>query len=219
MNLELLNNLYNEEKSKKLIKNFSNKINNETVSVLDEILNKYNETNELRDKLLSERFKILTDYASQNIDKGEFYYIYQKASDDNQTYLMAVFGKEQTCEIFKINKEIMPANSNIDSILRKKEEKFYLDEEATEYIKSKMREKFQIIINGKENKNKIEGHIYEFVESSGNSAWLIDTNSPLDKSNNAYDVFEDTEFPLELLKSTKEGDLFKYINGKYERIK
>ena len=55
---------------------------------------------------------------------------------------------------------------------------------------------------------RIEGHIYEYVEGSKDSIWLIDNNL------NNGDVFE--EMQQEVFKDAQEGDLFEYIDGKYK---
>lgn len=55
---------------------------------------------------------------------------------------------------------------------------------------------------------RIDGHIYEYVEGSKNSVWLIDNNL------NNGEVFE--EIQQEVFKDAQEGDLFEYINGEYK---
>ena len=63
---------------------------------------------------------------------------------------------------------------------------------------------------------RIEGHLYEFVESSGNRVWLIDKNTTENNTNTAFDVFEELKFPKNLLNSAKQGDVFEYVNGEYK---
>ena len=90
-------------------------------------------------------------------------------------------------------------------------DKFELDEETTNIVKIKQEEKFNEILE-EQNKimesRRIDGHIYEYVEGSKNSVWLIDNNL------NNGDVFE--EIQQEVFKDAQEGDLFEYINGEYK---
>ena len=61
---------------------------------------------------------------------------------------------------------------------------------------------------------RIEGHIYEMSEKSDDRAWLYDITNG---NNNVQEEVEEIEFPKELLKDGKEGDLFIYPNGEYQR--
>ena len=67
--------------------------------------------------------------------------------------------------------------------------------EQTEYLKSK----------------RMEGHIYEMSEYIGDRAWLFDITS------GSNEGVEEIDFDIDLLKTSKEGDLFIYKNGKYQK--
>ena len=86
-----------------------------------------------------------------------------------------------------------------------------MNREVLNDYKNKMEEMFNKILE-EQNKmmesRRIEGHIYEYVEGSKNSVWLIDNNL------NNGEVFE--EIQQEVFKDAQEGDLFEYINGEYK---
>ena len=85
------------------------------------------------------------------------------------------------------------------------------DGETVEEAKKRLKEKEK---KREEEQNKImesrriEGHIYEYVEGSKDSVWLIDNNL------NNGDVFEERQ--QEVFKDAQEGDIFEYIDGKYK---
>lgn len=99
-------------------------------------------------------------------------------------------------------------------MLRKSGDSYVLDEEATEEIseeiekmKDKLLEEQTEFLESK----RIEDHIYEMSENNGDRAWLFDIT---DGSNEAI---EEIDFPQELLNDSREGDLFVYKNGEYQK--
>ena len=158
---------------------------------------------EYKDKMLIERNNILKE-----LDNIEMYYIYDKKGSD---YLATICEKGKSHDVIRIPEKDVRSNVKIDSVLRKINDKFELDEETTRLVKNKMEEMFNKILE-EQNKimesRRIDGHIYEYVEGSKNSVWLIDNNL----SNG--DVFE--EIQQEVFKDAQEGDLFEYINGEYK---
>ena len=91
-------------------------------------------------------------------------------------------------------------NKKFKEATKEVEEKTYnmkaeLLKEQTEYLKSK----------------RMEGHIYEMSENNGDRAWLFDITS------GSNEGVEEIDFDIDLLKTSKEGDLFIYKNGKYQK--
>ena len=158
---------------------------------------------EYKDKMLINRNMIL-----QELDNNEMYYIYDKKGSD---YLATICEKGKSHEIIRIPEKDVKSNVKVDSILRKINDKFELDEKTTNIVKNKMKEMFNKILE-EQNKmmgsRRIEGHIYEYVEGSKDSVWLIDNNL------NNGDVFEERQ--QEVFKDAQEGDIFEYIDGKYK---
>ena len=153
--------------------------------------------------MLIERNNILKE-----LDNIEMYYIYDKKGSD---YLATICESGKSHDVIRIPEKDVKSNAKIDSVLRKRNDKFELDEETTNIVKIKQEEKFNEILE-EQNKmmesRRIDGHIYEYVDGSKDSVWLIDNNL------NNGDVFE--EIQQEVFKDAQEGDLFEYINGEYK---
>ena len=224
MNLDILDNLMKKLKDNELIKKFGeelndyldqklDKTNNQQESILEKIQNENKISTEYRDKMLITRSTILQEYAQKTADKGTMYYIYDQTGDN---YLLTICEKEKSNQVIKMSKQELPEEAKIDSVLRIKNGKYELDKEATEIIKDKMTEEFSKLIE-KQNKimeeRRIEGHIYEFVERTDDRIWLIDNTK------NDGNVFEEFKFSEETFKDAKEGDLFEYTNGKFNKLK
>lgn len=213
MNLDIFENLIDKVKSNEFIQNFTKELeksieNSMQKSLLDKFVNENKIISEYKDKMLIARNEILQKQAQKNSENGEIYYIYDKKGSE---YFATICEKNRSNEIIKIPENDVKSNIKIDSVLRKENGKFELDEETTEVVKNEMKEKFDEILE-EQNKvmesRRIDGHTYEFVESSKDSVWLIDNDS------NNGDVFE--EISQDIFKNAQEGDLFEYIDGEYK---
>ena len=208
MNLDIFENLIDKVKENEFIQNFTKELeknieNSMQKSMLEKFVSDNKIISEYKDKMLINRNMIL-----QELNNNEMYYIYDKKGSD---YLATICEKGKSHEIIRIPERDVKSNVKIDSVLRKTNDKFELDEETTRLIKNKMEEMFKKILE-EQNKmmesRRIDGHIYEYVEGSKNSVWLIDNNL------NNGEVFE--EIQQEVFKDAQEGDLFEYINGEYK---
>ena len=226
MNLDFFNDLINNAKENTFIQSFikelgeylqnniANNLENTSrneISILDQIRVENNVTSEYRDKMLINRGNILQNYAKQTADDGTMYYVYDK-SDNN--YLVSICEEKRSHEIIKLSENDLPQGAGVDSVLRLQKGKYTLDQEATEYVKEEMLETFNQLLkeqSNKMNKRRVEGHIYEFIESSGKSIWLIDNTINSNKG------FEEFEFQPQVFDNAKEGDLFQYIDGSYQK--
>lgn len=194
MNLDIFENLIDKVKENEFIQNFTKELeknieNSMQKSMLEKFVSDNKIISEYKDKMLINRNMIL-----QELNNNEMYYIYDKKGSD---YLATICEKGKSHEIIRIPEKDVKSNVKIDSVLRKTNDKFELDEETTRLVKNKMMES-----------RRIGGHIYEYVEGSKNSVWLIDNNL------NNGEVFE--EIQQEVFKDAQEGDLFEYINGEYK---
>ena len=213
MNFDIFENLIDKIKSNEFIQNFTKELENTIEnsmqkSILDKFVDENKIISEYKDKMLIVRNEILQEQAKETSSRGEMYYIYDKKGFD---YLATICESRKSHEVIKIPEEDIKSNVKIDSVLRKINNKFELDEEITDVVKNEMEEKFAEILE-EQNKmmesRRIEGHIYEYVEGSKDSVWLIDNNL------NNGDVFE--EMQQEVFKDAQEGDIFEYINGEYK---
>ena len=227
MNLDFLNNLINGLKESDFVQNFIqelgeyleknnvNKIENSKneVSILEKIQKENNVTTEYRDKMYIERNNILENYANKTKSEGTMYYIYGK---EGNNFLASICDKEKSHEVIKISKDELSKEIGVDSILRIKDGKYILDEQATLDVSKEMEVKFKELLeeqSRKMNQYRVEGHIYEFIEKTGESIWLIDNTA------NSNKAFQEFEYKNEVFEKAKEGDLFKYINGEYQKNK
>lgn len=229
MNLDIFNDLINNTKENSLacglIKELNEFLENRTtrnqISLLDKLQNEVKITTQYRDKMKIERNNILKDYANKTSEKGTMYYIYGKDAKEENKYLISVCEEGRSHEIIEIEEKSLPKGAGVDSVLRLDNGKFTLDEEATKIVQEKMQETFNKLLNEQEKEvmaKRIEGHLYEFSEKSGDRAWLIDKNMPKNEEGTAFEVFEEIEFPKELLSTAKEEDLYQYINGEYRKV-
>jgi len=218
MNLDVLNNLINNAKENKFVQNFikelgeylSNTCCNEE-SLLDEVLEENNVTVEYRDKMYSARSNILQEYARKTGSEGDMYYIYDK-SDNN--YLISICDEKRSHEIVEVAESDLPEGAGLDSVLRLQNEKYVFDNEATDLVRAEMGNAFDELLEEQANKmeeRRVEGHVYEFVEGDKNSVWLIDCNT-----NNSLG-FQEFEFSKEVFENAKEGELFQFVDGGYEK--
>lgn len=224
MDLEIFNDLIKNVKENEKVQNFmkelgeslakgvSNKVDNiigNNQSILDKFQTENDITVEYRDKMTLERNNILQNYAENTNEKGEMYYIYDKA---NGNYLVSVCELGKASEVIKLSENELPENAGIDSVLRNENGKYVLDDVGSNCVKDQMIDKFNELLNEQTEimkEHRIEGHVYEFVESSDKSVWLIDNDA------NNGKIFEEFSSQNNLFDNAKEGDLYKYINGEY----
>lgn len=233
MNLDLVNNIVNDVKNNKFVQNFikelqdylenntlkNNYINNEKEDI--PLVNPTHNGNKIiakyRDKMYIERSHILNNYAKQTLEKGQMYYIYNKNSKMLDGYNICICEEGKSHDIIEADKNELPNGAKIGSVLRKIGNKFDLDEEATKEISQEIYiMKNQLLQEQTEflESKRIEGHIYEMSENSGDRAWLYDITN---KNQQCIEGVEEIDFPTELLNDGKEGDLYIFKDGKYQK--
>lgn len=216
MRLDLTNNIDNNTKFiqdflKELQDYLERKVN---IPLINPTHNENKIITEFRDKMYIERSKILNDYAKQTSNKGEMYYIYDKNSKLQDGYNLCICKEEKSHTIIEANSNTLPNGARIGSVLRKSEDNYALDNEATKDI-SKRIEKMKEDLLEKQteflNSKRIEGHIYEISEKGNDRVWIFDI------TNNSNEALEEISFSKELLQDAKVGDLFVYENGEYKK--
>lgn len=236
MNLDVVNDLFNNLKENEFVQNFINelsnylennitnnsKISNNNCSFnnlhLDDLM-LYEEkvTVRYRDKMLIERGKILQRYSENTREKGEMYYIYDENSSDSNSFNLCICEEGKSHEVITKSKEELPEGATLGSVLRKKDIEFVLDCEGTKsvekeiniMIKEKIEEQHEYL-----DSKRVEGHTYEVGEKHSGRIWLYDLDNV---QGGGIEEIEEIEFPKDLYKDAKEGDLFIYQNGKYEK--
>lgn len=170
-----------------------------------------------RDKMLTERREILQRYSENTKEKGEMYYIYDGNSVDSNSFNLCICEKGKSHEVITKSKEELPEGATLGSVLRKKEIGFVLDYEETKsvgneinrMIKEKIEEQHEYL-----DSKRVEGHTYEVGEKYSGRIWLYDLDNV---QGGEIEGIEEIEIPKDLYKEAKEGDLFIYQNGKYEK--
>ena len=222
MNLDFVNNLFNNLKENKLAKDFINELsdyleNNEWNNLLtdDLTINDTKIISKYKDKMLKERSNILQNYAENTIEAGEMYYIYNVSENERNSYNISKTAKSH--KVITMHVEDLPEGAKLGSVLRKQGDKFILDANATrivgkrikEMIEEQIKEQNQFLSN-----KRIEGHTYEIEDKDNDRVWLYDLNNIND---GGIEEFEETGFPKELYKMAKKGDKFLYKNGIYTK--
>ena len=175
-----------------------------------------NEINEMiseyKDEMYIERRKILEKYGQNNENSLILYYIYD---ENKENYIATICQKERSHEIIQINKNSVTEDIKLNSIIRKNDDKYVLEEETTRKVNIEIFYKYNELL---EKQNEItknrrkEGHIYEFIEKSGENIFLIDIT--LENS----EIFEENKFEKNIFKNAKQDEKYIYYNGKYNKI-
>ena len=170
-----------------------------------------------RDEMLKERNSILQNYADNTKEKGEMYYIYNTNENKKNSYNLCSCRAEKSHEVITKQIEELPEDANLGSVLRKQNDKFVVDTEATKFIEKEINMMIQEKIEEQNqylDSRRIDGHIYEVGEKYSGRIWLYDLNNSVGEG---IEGIEEIEFPIDLYENAKEGDRFVYKDGEYQR--
>lgn len=236
MNLDLINNLFNNLKENEFVQNFMKELsehlennignNSNTASSVGEwnnllsndltidnqkVISKY------RDEMLTERNNILQKYAENTKEDGEMYYIYNISENQKNSYNLSNCTVEKSNEVITKQIEELPEGVRLGSVLREQNGSFILDVEATKIVGEEINQMIQEKLKQQDeylDSKRIEGHVYEVGEKYSGRIWLYDLNN---NPNSGMEGIEEIEFPKDLYQTAKEGDLFIYKNGEYQK--
>ena len=236
MDLDLVNNLFNNLKENKFVQNFIEEMSNylennitnnskiqsnssEWNNLISDDLTIYGNkiTTKFRDEMLTERNNILQNYADHTKAAGEMYYIYNQSESAKNSYNLCICEPEKSHEVITKSIEELPEGIDLGSVLRKQGDDFILDAEATKAVGEEINEMLQQKIEEQNQyleSKRIEGHIYEVGEKYSDRIWLYDLNN---KANDGIEGVEEIQFPKDLYETAEEGDLFLYKNGEYQK--
>ena len=223
MNLDFVNNLFNNLKENKLAKDFMNELsdyleNNEWNNLLadDLTINDTKIISKYKDNMLKERANILQDYAENTKEAGEMYYIYNVSENEKNSYNISKTDKNH--KILTLSIDELPKETQLGSVLRKQGDKFILDANATRIVGKRINEMIEEQIK-KQNQflkdKRIDGHMYEVEEKDNGRIWLYDLNNI---EGGGIEEFEEIEFPKDLYQMSKKGDKFLYKDGGYQKV-
>lgn len=234
MNLDLLNNIRKETKETNLVQNFikelsefigKEKINlkeqtQEQLPILEKILSKRKACIGNENEIIKNKNNIIKEYANETASKGTMYMIEKKGVihwknniryKNNELYSVL---KVENNKIKKIQlpKKELPEGVRINSIYRKQNERYILDNEATKEIEQRITKMAKEILDKQDetlNSYRKEGHLYMVEEKINNSCFLLDlTDLP------EYE-FEEIDLSGELLGEVKTGSVLIYSDGEY----
>ena len=219
MDLNFFNDLNNNIKKNTVISNFIkelekflNQNEDKNLSYIDSILTNTNLMPKYRDKLYLIRNNLLCNYSGEE----KLYFVYGKNSTSNN-YNVNVYQNNKLLNTIQLDSSCLPKNFSIDSILKFDNNKYILDVDLTNRLKSDLNKAASSLLNEQNvflDKCRIENHIYEVVEKSSNSFSLIDKTT-YDAVNNAIS-FEEFNLSKDLFDNAEVGSLLKFSNGKYE---
>ena len=236
MNLDLVNNLWNDLKENQFVQNFikelsnyleKNLTHNTEISGVDNTWNNLLADNleigdkkiisKYKDEMLIERTEILQNYALKTKNKGEMYYIYDIDIDEKNTYNLCICEPNKSHQVITKSKEELPEGATLGSVLRKNDVDFVLDHEGTKCVETEINRMIKEKIEEQNeylDSKRVEGHIYEADEKYSGRIWLYDLNN---KVGEGIEGIEEIEFPKDLYETAKKGDKFIYQYGEYQK--
>ena len=222
MNLDLVNDLFNNLKENKLVQNFikelSNyfeknskdnlKCENKGIPIIEEILSKNNFTTANQNSIRWNLNDVISKY-EQNSSNDALYFI----KDENSNFYNVLKAEGGQIEEIEINKKDIPIETKINDVLKIKDNQYVIDDVSTKELKKNIKNMAKEILNNQNinlDKHRKEGHLYMVTEELGNNRFLWDlTDAPKTE-------FEEPYIPKDLLNTATEGIVLKYTNGKYE---
>ena len=199
----------------KELSDYLDKNNEREISILEQVQNNQKVTVMYRDKMNVERKNILNNYAKENQDKGDFYYIYNK-EQDTDNYHLSTCEENKSNVVIEANKEELPEGISVDTVLRQENGKYIADTRATFIVRKQIEEMVNKFLKEQEQylqSNRLEGHTYEVGEVENDRVWLYDITK---NSANGIEAFEEINFPLEFINNLTERTKVIYRNGNYE---
>lgn len=224
MKIDFLNELGNNLKENEFVQNFINelgeflqeKLSTNVLdkgenSILESIQNQRNTSIISKNIMQNNMDEILSEYSKNTLMQGDMYFVVSKGkSNDSFTTFKYENGDRS---VIQLNKDELPKDARINSVLRKENGKFTLDSVGTKSIVDKIKNMANDVLDKQDRELKAfrkEGHLYKVEEDRNNRIYLTDIT---DKNSNL--VLEEVDFPRDLLNDAKEGAVFKFENGQY----
>ncbi len=219
MNLDFVNDLFNNLKEDKFVQNFIKELSNyldnnfnsksEEIPIIEDILSKNNLTTGNKNSIRWKLNDVISKYEQKNSDNDAIYFVKDK-KNNVYTILKAENGNIEEVEI---TKKDMPSNVKINDVLKIRNDNYVVDDVSTKELQEEIRNMAKEILDKQNvnlNKNRKDGHLYMVTEELGNNRFLWDLTDAPNKE------FEEVDIPKDLLSMATEGMVLKYVNGKYE---
>lgn len=189
--------------------------------IIEDILSKNNVTTANENSIRWKLDDVILEYAGQNFSNDTMYFVKdsqktywsnnQKHYNNNVYTVLKV--QNNQIEEMEISKKDMPKDIGVNDVFRIKEDKYVIDNLATEELQEEIINMAKEIIDkqsAKLEKYRKEGHLYMVSEELGNNRFLLDL------TDETKFEFEEVDIPKDLLDTATEGTVLKYINGTYE---
>lgn len=218
MNLNIFKNIINDIKKDDKVQNFLDELKNtiknteeDNIGILEKIQSGNKVSIGTKNLMELKMDEILKQYAKETVEKGDLYFIVEKYKTDN-TYTTYKYELDDD-NVLKIQENELPQGAMVNTVLRKIDEKYIIDEEATKELENKITEMANELLSGQNDilkEYRKEGHLYRVSENINNCIFLWDiTDKP------KMEV-EEVDFPKELINKATEGAIFEYLNGEYK---
>lgn len=227
MNLDVVNDVFNNLKENNFVQNFikdlskylESKLNyeNQEIPIIEDILSKNNLTTGNKNSIRGSLNNIILSYAKNDViyfikDNKKTYWSNNKKCYNNDIYVI-LKAENENIEELEVNKKDMPKDVKVNDVLRFENNNYVIDNISTKELKEEIINNAKEILE-KQNINlenyRKDGHLYLVTEELENNRFLKDLT---DKSKTE---FEETSISKDLLSKAVEGTVLKFINGKYE---
>lgn len=229
MNLDLINNIFNNLKENKFVQNFKNElsnylennIKNEKIPIIENILANNNLTTVNKRNIMWNENNVILKYSEKIGNNEPIYFV----KDSKKTYWLnnkkhynydvytVIKAQNKKIQEMEISKQDMPKHIGVNDVFKIKNGNYIIDNIATTELQKEITDMAKKIIDKQKinlDGHRKEGHLYMVTEELGNNRFLWDlTDAPKTE-------FEEVDIPKDLLDRATEGVVLKYINGKYE---
>ena len=215
MNLDLFNNLFNAIKKENAIQNFMSELsgnmkkntNLEKLLSTDEVVKKYNLNMQASIQLREERDKIIKEYCTNFSE--ELYYVTYKYTDKN-VYAISKYNEKGKNSTFYLSEKDLPKNTREDTVLKKENDKYVINVNATKTI-IKQIEECAIEISKKQeskiNNLRKDNALYQVVGFTSKGVTLRNLENNI--------KFEETEIKQDIKNKIGKDYILKYIDNEY----
>jgi len=235
LNLDLVNDLFNNLKENKFVQNFMKELSNylennqrsntgstdERIPIIEDILSNKSITTGNENSIRWKEDDVILEYAEKTYNDEPMYFVKDSKKTywsnnerhhNNDVYTVLKVQNRRIEEI-EINKQDMPKDIGVNDVFKIENDKYVIDKLATKELQEEITNMANEILN-KQNINlseyRKEGHLYMITGGSNDNRFLSDLTE------NSKIEFEEVNFPRDLLDKATQGTVFKYTNGTYE---
>ena len=208
MNLDLVNDLFNNLKENKFVQNFMNEISDYLESNLKNNIDCKKEELPIIEKILTERNVTTGNENAIRFKENDTIIKYAEKTGNDETMY---FVKDSKNTYWLNNKRHY--NNDVYTVLKVKNSNYVIDNLATKELQEEIANMADEILDKQDvnlSEYRKEGHLYMVKEELNNKRFLWDLTDA------SKTEFEEVNIPKDLLNKATEGTVLKYTNGRYE---